>query len=299
MPALKDYYKVLGVGESTSPGDIKKAYRKLARKYHPDHNPSDTGAEERFKEVQEAYETLSDRTKRAKYDRARKHPFGASFGEAFSTGSGGRYYRSPDGTYVRMERGGGPREQPPQANIGDLFGRLFGGDGEQSRGRRVDPETEITLTFQEALEGGKVELTLPDQTKIRVPFARGVPDGHRIRLKSRKTDLGRELFVRFRVTPHPDFRREGDDLLGKVQVNAFEALLGSTKSITTPYGRKLVLTIPKGSQPGERLRLREQGVQTDSGTGDLLVEIGVTVPTGLTRFEEEEIRKAAEKAGLL
>jgi len=258
MPALKDHYKTLGVGGSSDSGEIKKAYRSLARKYHPDHNQSDSRAEERFKEIQEAYEVLSDRTKRAKYDRARRHPFGTSFGEAFATDSGGRYYRSPDGTYVRMERGGPSPDPTAQGNLGDLFGRLFGGDGETGRRRQVDPETEITLTFQESLEGGKVELTLPDDTKIRVPFPRGVKHGFRVRLKSKRTELGQELYVKFKVTPDPDFRREGNNLMASVEVNAFEALLGTTRTITTPYGQKLALTIPKGTQPGERLRLREQ-----------------------------------------
>lgn len=302
MPALKDYYKILGVGETASADEIKKAFRKLARKYHPDRNQSDAGSEERFKEVQEAYETLSDAAKRKQYDRARKHPFGSAFGEAFSTGSGGRFYRSPDGTYVRMDQSGPkPADDQPLGGFGDLFGRFFGGDGAESpfRSRRVEPETEVVLTFEEALEGGKVELTLPDGSKVRVPFPRGVADGYKVRLKRRVEDQQRELYVRFRVRPDPRFRRDGLDLHTKLEVGVFEAILGSSRSIATPYGRKLKVNIPKGTQPGERLRLREQGVETDQEIGDLFVEVQIKIPTGLTRFEEEELRKAAAKANLI
>ncbi|MBO6574522.1 MAG: J domain-containing protein [Rhodothermales bacterium] len=301
MPALKDYYKILGVGETASADEIKKAFRSLARKYHPDRNQSDSSSEERFKEVQEAYETLSDSAKRAQYDRARKHPFGSAFGDAFTTGNGGRFYRSPDGTYVRMERegpGSGSGEQDPLGGFGDLFGRFFGGDG-AAGARRVEPETEVVLTFDESLEGGKVELTLPDGSKVRVPFPKGVADGYKVRLKRKVAGQQRELYVRFKVRPDGNFRRDGNDLHTKVEVTVFEAMLGGSRALSTPYGRKLKLNIPKGTQPGERLRLREQGVETESATGDLFVEIVVKIPSGLTRFEEEELRKAAEKANLI
>ncbi len=300
MPTLKDYYKILGVGESASADEIKKAFRVLARKHHPDSNPSDAGSEDRFKEIQEAYETLSDKTKRTEYDRARRNPFG-DMGDPFATNRGSRYYRSGDGTYVRMDRGHqGPFSQEPLGGIGDLFGRFFGGDGEPGGpARRVEPETDVILTFEEALEGGKVELSLPDGAKIRVPFPKGIADGYKVRLKRKANGQNRELYVRFRVTPHADFRREGNDLLTRVEVTAFEAMLGASRSVSTPHGRKLKLTIPKGTQPGEKLRLRNQGVETDSDMGDLLVEIIVTIPKDLTRFEEEELRKAAEKANLV
>jgi DnaJ-class molecular chaperone len=301
MPALKDYYKILGVGESASADEVKKAFRVLARKHHPDSNPSDSGSEDRFKEIQEAYETLSDKAKRAEYDRARRNPFGDLGGDPFATNRGSRYYRSGDGTYVRMDRGRrtqGPQE--PLGGIGDLFGRFFGGDGEPGGpAKRVEPETDVVLTFEEALEGGKVELSLPDGAKVRVPFPKGIADGYKVRLKRKANGQNKELYVRFRVSAHKDFRREGNDLLTRVEVTAFEAMLGASRSVTTPHGRKLKLTIPKGTQPGEKLRLRNQGVETDSDMGDLLVEIMVTIPKDLTRFEEQELRKAAEKANLV
>ncbi len=134
---------------------------------------------------------------------------------------------------------------------------------------------------------------------MRVPFPKGVADGYKVRLKRKANGQNRELYVRFRVSPHKEFRREGNDLVTRVEVTAFEAMLGASRSVSTPHGRKLKLTIPKGTQPGERLRLRNQGVETDSDMGDLLVEIIVTIPKDLTRFEEQELRKAAEKANLI
>jgi curved DNA-binding protein len=323
MAEVKDYYKVLGVRETATADEIKKAYRKLARQYHPDKNPDKPHAEERFKEIQAAYDVLADAKKRKEYDLRRKNPFGSGFG-GFDTGRGGRYYRAPDGTYVRFDQGGGDGTGGFDfgdlgGSFSDLFSRFFGGAPgpepredplEQARRSRAqaaaagrDVETKVSLSFEQALQGGKTDVVLPDGAKVRLTIPKGVAPGFKVRLRGQgqagPTGARGDLYVTFEVEPHPRFRRDGDDLTTTVSVNAFEALLGTKRSIENAYGQQIKLTIPKGAQPGDRLRLREQGVQTDQGTGDLYVEIEVSVPRNLTPEQLDAVRRVAKEAGLL
>jgi DnaJ-class molecular chaperone len=161
----------------------------------------------------------------------------------------------------------------------------------------------LNLSFDQAMKGGKTEVTLPDGATIRLDVPKGVETGFKIRLKGRGAEgPGGErgdLYVTFQVEAHPQYRREGMDLYTGVEVNPLEAILGTTKSVRTPYGKQIKITIPKGSQPGDRLRLREQGVETDSGRGDLIAEIEVKVPKHLTKEQEATLRRAAEEAGLI
>lgn len=315
MPALKNYYTVLGVSENANAEAIKKAYRKLAREYHPDHNPDKPNAEDRFKEIQEAYSTLSDPKKRKQYDLRRKNPFGG-FDQGFSTRNGDRFYRAPDGTYVRHN----PRRDPggdagdvfgdilgdSLGGIGDFFSRMFGGEEPEPKstsrqGKNI--ETNVQLSFTQALKGGKTEVSLPDGERIRINVPKGVRPGFKIRLKER----GRagfngkrgDLFIVFQVADHPKFRRENDDLYVTETISAFEAMLGTTRHINNAYGKRIKVPIPAGTQPDAKLRLKGQGIQTTKGTGDLYVEIEVTVPEKLSEKQRETLRKAAEQAGLL
>lgn len=319
MAEVKDYYAILGVGEQASTAEIKKAYRKLARQHHPDKNQDNPEAEERFKEIQEAYSVLSDEEQRKQYDFRRKNPFGG-FGDGFDTSGGNRYYRAPDGTYVRFDQpgaGGGFGFDNVGGAFGDLFSRFFGGEvhddpfTQRGRGPRPGPragrdvETRVSLSFEQALQGGKTEVVLPDGARVRLTIPKGVRSGFKIRLKGRgeaSPQAGAprgDLYVTFEVADHPAFRREGDDLYTKVQVNAFEALLGTRRSIPNAYSRQIKLDIPKGTQPGDRLRLRNQGVETEQACGDLYVDIEVTIPRHLTEAQEAALRAAAQQAGLL
>ena len=294
MPDTNDFYSVLGVEEDASAKEIKKAYRQLARDLHPDRNPDNPEAEEKFKAVQEAYETLGDEAKRKSYDRARRNPFGGSFegggfgGESPFGGGGGRVYRAPDGTYVRVDGSGGDETFGfGGGGLGSIFDQMFsgGGGGPAPRfqnGRDVDAS--LSLTFDEALEGGPNEFRTSSGEMVRITIPKGVRNGFKIRLRGKGDPApgGRgepgDLYITFQVTPDPRFRREGDDLYTTESITAIEAMLGTSRSVRTAYGKTVRLTIAPGTQPGATLRLKGQGVQTASATGHLYVELSVTIP---------------------
>lgn len=298
MPSPPDHYQTLGVEEDATQKAIKKAYRALAQQHHPDRNPDDPTAEDRFKDVQAAYDTLGDETRRTAYDRARRDPRGQRFqsgGDPFEGFSGfpdgGRFARTPDGTYVRVDAtGAGPEADFLFSGGGmdDILSQMFGGGApgaQQTRSRQPggrDVEATVELSFAEALAGGSRQFQTPDGETIRLDVPRGARDGLTLRLKGRgqpgpRGDRG-DLYLRFRVAPDPRFRRDGDDLATTTTVSAVDAMLGTTREIETATGRRVKLAIPAGTQPGARLRLRGQGVATADGTGDLTVEVQVETP---------------------
>ena len=318
MPAAPDHYATLGVAEDASAKEIKRAYRKLAQQYHPDRNADDAAAEERFKEVQAAYAVVGDETKRKAYDRARRDPYGGHYEGTpfggFPPGGAGRFYRAPDGTYVHVDAtGAGPAADRDAytfgggGGLGDIFDQFFGGAGPGAdagyRGGR-DVEAEVRLSFEEALAGGPRELRTPSGEAVRVTVPRGVRDGFKIKLSGRGEPApgGRgaagDLFVTFRVTPSARFARDGDDLVTSVTVSAVEAMLGTTREVETATGKTIRLTVKPGTQPGARLRVRGQGVETAAGTGDLYVEVDVDVPT-LDAAAADGLRQWAEAEGLV
>lgn len=305
MQAVKDYYQALGLSEDVSQEEIKKAYRKLARKYHPDRNPGDATAEERFKEIQEANAVLSDPEQRKKYDRLRSGGFGAGPGGGPKEG----YYRAPDGRYVRfggME--GGLEDIFGGGSIGDIFGGMFGGEGQFSSGPRArtaagqDVTTTLRLPFDRALHGGKTEIRLPDGQGIRINIPKGVESGFKIRLKGRGQSAvpggpRGDSYVTFEVEAHPDFDRSGNDLLHDLEITPFEAILGGTRNVTNPYGKTVRVSIPEGAQPGDKLRLKGLGVQTEKETGDLYVVIKVRIPRNLSAEQKKMLREVAREGG--
>ncbi|WP_456424950.1 DnaJ C-terminal domain-containing protein [Rhodocaloribacter sp.] len=311
---VKDYYAVLGVAEDASDEEIKRAYRKLARRYHPDRNPNDHEAEERFKEIQEAYEVLGDEVRRREYDRLRKAPFaGRAFGEEPFAGPFGR---TPGGFGFERGFGGSPFDfgepefgEPGFGGVHDLFSRFFGGEepfAETRRRRRARPGRDVRavvrLTFEEALRGGTQQLRLPGGETVRVTVPEGVSSGTTIRLRGRgERGAGGargDLYVTFEVEPHPRFHREGDDLYTRETISAVEAMLGTERRIRDVYGQAVRVKIPAGTQPGHILRLRGQGVRTAHGRGDLYVEIEVEVPNHLSEKAREELRRWAKKHGV-
>ena len=287
MAEVTDYYLLLGVPDTASPDAIKRAYRALARDSHPDRNPHDPSAEERFKMVQLAYQVLSDPRRRTQYDLARMSSVGPMGGE-----------------FEMRAAGTSPSFGP--INGRDPLVSLFFGDerGATDRPERgADVETLVRLTFDQALRGGTTEVRMADGEPVRLTVPKGVRSGLKVRVKARGRVGGSgergDLYVTFRVDPVGRFRREGDNLHVVETVSAIEAILGTTRSITNAYGQTVKVQIPPGTQPGERLRLRGQGVETATRRGDLFVEVQVTVPRGLTDAQREALEACARESGLM
>jgi len=284
----KDYYQALGVAKDAPAADIKKAYRKLARDLHPDKNPGNAEAEARFKEVSEAYDVLSDDTKRKEYDEAR-----ALFGSgAFRTGTSGTT------TFDMSDLFGGG-----STNINDLFGGLFGNGMPRQAGpqRGQDLSADVSLSFDEALRGATLplQLTTPGSGSrtitVRVPA--GVRDGARLRIPGKGSPGQRggpagDLYVTVHVGAHPLFGRSGDDLTLTVPITFSEAALGTTLRVPTLDGA-VSLKIPAGTPTGRTFRVRGRGVPRKKGAGDLLVTVEVAVPQSLSSDAREALETYA------
>ena len=271
-----DYYETLGVPRDASTEDIRKAYRKLAREYHPDVNKS-PGAEDRFKEVSEAYEVLRDQEKRAQYDRPSPPP-GAGFGN-----------------------GGGTRtvDFDDLGDFGDIFGDFFGRGGGRGFSRRGgDQEALLDLSLEEAARGGRKKITLGDGRDYDVNIPPGVSDGQRIRLAGEGgAGMGGgprgDLLLRVRVRPHPRFRVDGRDLYTDLPVTPSEAALGATVPVRTLDGASISLKVPPGSSSGRKLRLRGQGMPG----GDLYATVMIHVPKKLSKDERKAYERLAAASG--
>jgi curved DNA-binding protein len=306
----RDYYEVLGVSRNASADEIQQAYRKLARRHHPDVNKN-PGAEEQFKQINEAYQVLKDPETRRRYDRFgpdfRQIPEG--YEEAMRTGrsaggrgSGGRGFGG-SGTRRGGSSFGGEWDYTESGiDIDDLLGGLFGARGPGGPIPGADQEAELTLTVEEAYHGGRRSITLAGPNEPRtfeVNIPPGVTDGQRIRLAG-QGGLGRgdaaagDLYLVVRLAPHARYRVSGRDISIDLPLAPWEAALGATVSAETPGGEGKV-RVPPGSSTGRRLRLRGQGMPNRTGTpGDLYAEVKVMVPPTLTERERELFEELAK-----
>ena len=308
----KDYYKMLGVDRKASEKEIKKAYRKLARKYHPDVNPGDDTAEQHFKEINEAHEVLSDPEKRKKYNQ-----LGASWRQYARTGAepGGfdwsQWYSQPGGGRVHVE----------YADLGDLFGgggggfsdffsTIFGGRGQRgptdwrTQGQPYgapgqDYEQEVEITLEEAFSG-TTRILQKDGRRLEVKMPAGVETGSKVRMRGEgSAGLGGggkgDLYLRVKVLPHHTFEREGQDLRCEISVDLYTALLGGEVRIPTLSGGAM-LKIPPETQSGKAFRLKGQGMsqlKNPEKRGDLYVKVRVKVPENLSEKERELFKELA------
>lgn len=310
----RDYYQVLGVSKNASADDIKKAYRKLARKYHPDVNPGDKAAEEKFKELSEAYEVLSDPEKRQKYDqfgaqwrqyeRAGGRPEDFDWGRWAGQPGGGQraYSRSVSPEEFEQMFGGGP------GGFSDFFETLFGGAGRQRTtgfsdfgGRQYQPrprrgrdvEHPVQVTLEEAFHGATRSLQWEGGRAIEARIPRGVQTGSRIRLSGQGQPgvAGAEsgdLYLTVEVLPHPTFQREDDDLKVTVPVDLYTAVLGGRVEVPT-IDRTVKLTIPPETPNGKVFRLRGLGMpslRNPDQRGDLFATVEVQLPQDLNQQEK-------------
>jgi molecular chaperone DnaJ len=282
----KDYYATLGVSKTASGKEIKKAFRKLAREFHPDNNPDDAVSEARFKEINEAYDTLADDDERKEYDHARE--MGYFVGDP---GGHQQYVRVEDIFGGQAAAGGRGGFQDLLGGLGDLFGQ---GGGRQYQPRPAagrNLQADLSLTFHEALSGATKSISV-DGRKVKVKVPMGIADGTKVRLagKGEPGSAGGpagDLFVRVHVAEHPIFERAGKcDLKLDVPVTFAEAALGAVVEVPTLDGTTKI-RVPGGTQGGTVMKVSGKGVETVNKTGDLLVTVRVTVPTELSEAEQE------------
>ena len=308
----KDYYKILGVDKKASDAEIKSAYRKLARKYHPDVNPDNPGAEDTFKDINEAYEALSDSDKRAKYDQ-----FGSQWQQYTRTGG-----RPEDFNWSPWASGGQTTTQTinPEdlermfggmGGFSDFFTTLFGGmggfegqgaPGSQGRRRpplRRDSEHPIQITFEEAYQGATRTLQFESGRKIEARIPAGVSNGARVRLSGQGA-AGGDLYLKVTVLPNSAYVRKGNDLHVTVSVDLYTALLGGVATVPTP-SRPVALKIPPGTANGRVFRLNGLGMpnmRKSDKLGDIYARVEVALPEKLSDREKElfeELRQLQEE----
>jgi molecular chaperone DnaJ len=363
--AAKDFYQVLGVPDTASQDDIKKAYRRLAKQYHPDANPNNTQAAERFKEISEAHSVLSDADKRKQYDAMRKYGAFAGAGGRRAGGAAGGGFSGGGGGFSTDTIDFGDL-----GGLGDIFSSIFGRGRREERGGDT-LETVVEVPFRVATLGGKISITLPvtepcptchgaggapgatfstcpecngrgtisfgqggfavqrpcpqcrgrgkipsqpcptcrgtgevrTERRIQLTVPPGTEDGTRIRLRGQGGAGGPgepagDLLVTFQVQPDRFFKRDGLDLISEVPLNVAQAVLGTRIRVRTIDGKKVVLRIPPGTQPGRRFRIKGQGVERNGRRGDQLVSVNVTVPENLSPEQQEMMKKFAEAAKL-
>jgi len=297
----KDYYKTLGVERKASADEIRSAYRKLAMKYHPDKNPGDKKAEEKFKEINEAYQVLSDEQKRAHYDR-----LGSAYSNFRTTGGRPGDFQWED--WFQQQQGTGQR-----GNVDDIFGgaggmggfsdffRTIFGEAMRSQGRgnpfaQESPgyEQEVGISFKESFEGTSRQLQKPNGSKLTVRIPAGVKTGSKVRVAGAGPD-GTDLYMLIQVEEDDRFEREGSNLTTTSNVDVFTLILGGDTEVETPTG-KVKLSIPAGTPPEQIFRLAGRGMPhvKDSKTrGDLYVKLKVQIPKYLSSKQRELIEEAS------
>lgn len=297
----KDYYKILGVEKTASQADIKKAYRALAKKYHPDKNKGDKTAENKFKDISEAYEVLGDKDKRTQYDQLganwRQFQHGGRPGGGQYQGYGGGGFSQED---INEMFGGGAG-----GGFSDFFQQFFGGGGGfgQAAGGRTrahkghDYQAEMEISLEEAYNGTS-RLITTDKQQLRITTKPGVADGQTLRIKGKGGPAAAggesgDLYIKVLIRPHPTFKRKGDDLYTDLNLDMYTAILGGETHVDTMSG-KIKLKIPAGTQSGKSLRLRGKGMPhygKPDQHGDLYVKINVVLPTDLSSEERSLLEK--------
>ncbi|WCL52643.1 J domain-containing protein [Gimibacter soli] len=306
---MRDLYQILGVERQASPDDIKKAYRSLAKKYHPDRNKDNAAIAEKFKEVSAAYHILGDEAQRGRYDRGEIDDQGNER-HAYHD----EWYAKPGGKgaggfgFGGKGRTGEGFDFEDTSDIFSEFFRFSGGRGRKGAAgdagsakpkggprRGLDVNYELTIGFEESISGGTRRLRLNDGRSVDIKIPEGIQDGQVIRLVGQggpgtATALKGDALIEIRVAPHPYYTRDGLDILLELPISLDEAILGGDIEVPTPKGR-LTIRIPKGSSSGKRLRLKGKGVKRRDEVGNMYVVLKVMLPTERDLILEQLIRQ--------
>ncbi|QLE78794.1 molecular chaperone DnaJ [Francisella sp. Scap27] len=305
---MADYYSLLGVSRDASDADLKKAYRRLAKKYHPDVN-KDAGAEDKFKEIQTAYDVLGDKEKRPLYD---------SYGENWDKVQQGGFGGGQGGGFGGFSQGGGGSQSFNFEDIGDIFGDLFGGGGASAGGRgfsqgqpRARKGEDITISLklnvEEAIAGGKRSVSYSFQEagvngipsmqhkSVDVNIPQAIGNGKKLRLKGKgSAGVGQnapagDLYIKIEVVSHKNYKVDNNDVYEHIAIAPWEAALGTTLEIDTPFGKKK-MKVPEGSQSGRKMRIKGKGL----GGADFYVVYDVKLPLADTDEKKEFYQKMKE-----
>ncbi|MFO8053823.1 MAG: J domain-containing protein [Bacteroidales bacterium] len=308
----KDYYKILGVDENAGQDEIKKAYRKLAVRYHPDKNPDDKKAEEKFKDISEAYEVLKDPETREKYDRLGANWKQYEHAGQQAYGGGGDAYRR----YTQQQGGSGFQGFEEMfggfggTGFSDFFERFFGGGfggataQQQGRQRRssqtANLKGDVYISLEDAFHGAKRILNVNEE-RFRINIPKGIKDKQTLRVKGKgqadpRTGQRGDILLTIHINPHPFIERKGDDLQITADLDVFTAILGGQMTVETMEGRRS-MKIPEGTDSGKKFRLKGQGmpVKASSRRGDLYIITRIIVPKKLSATQKKEIRQLKDK----
>ncbi|MCK1757217.1 J domain-containing protein [Bradyrhizobium sp. 137] len=295
---MRDPYEVLGVPRSANAAAIKSAYRKLAKKHHPDSNKGDPKAAERFAEINSANEILGDEDKRKQFDRGEIDAEGKPRFQGFPGGGGPRGRAGPGGFESYTFRSGGPGGAPGGGAFEDILNSMFGGGMRGARpgagaaqfdfdtggiGLDLDVNVAMSVSLEEAVKGGEKRVRLPTGKELNVKIPAGVTEGQQIRLRGQgESAQGHppgDLLITINIAPHPYFKVEGADLRIDLPVTLYEAVLGAKVRVPT-LGNAVELSVPKNTSSGRTFRLKGKGLPKAGGTGDLLVTIRIMLPDG-------------------
>lgn len=285
--AEKDYYEILGVKKTATEAELKKAYRDLAKKYHPDKNKGNKEAENRFKEISEAYAVLSDADKRSQYDRLGREAFGPGGANPFA---GFDFSEFMGARGARRGAPGGARGRSSTIDFTDIFGDLFGGGGGGGGFQQApEPEmqAELTIDFRDAVLGTTMSLSI-NGTSVKVKIPEGIRDGQKIRVPRKGQG---NINITVHVRPHPFFERRGDDIYIDLPVTIGEALRGAEVEAPTLHG-PVRMRVPAGTQAGRTMRLTGKGVKKKSGAGDQYCRIQIVIPPSAPDEAVDAIERA-------
>lgn len=312
MDPKKDYYKILGVSENASQDQIKKAYRKLAKEYHPDTKGGDKKAEDRFKNISEAYAVLKDSKKRQEYDMMRKNPF--------ASGQGGfNFDNFGDFGGFRVNFG---NSRSSSGGLDDLLGSFFGFGGSRagngfrtdndifSQGRTRQPakgkdfETTISIPFELAALGGETQVQLPSGKKVRLKITSGTEEGKKVKMtgyggSAPRGGIAGDIYITIGISSHPHFERKNLDIYSTEEINIAEAIVGTEIKVRTIDNQKVKLKIPAGTDSGKVFRLKKLGIRTNNGQGDHFVKIKITTPKHLNGKSKKLFLEWAKTEGLI
>jgi DnaJ-class molecular chaperone len=286
----RDPYQELGVPRTASADEVRKAFRKLAKQNHPDTNPNNKEAEERFKRVSAAFDILGDADKRKKFDAGEIDADGRETARGYTGGAGPWGAGPGPGGFSRRTSGGGPSESFEGVDLGDILGEMFGGRGARGGAgggfggfsqKGSDVRARLEIDLEDSIRGGKKRIAFSDGRTIDVTIPKGAQEGQALRLKG-QGHPGRagpgDAFIELSILPHPIFRQEGEVLVMDVPVTVYDAVLGGKVEAPTPDG-PVTLTLPKGANTGTRLRLKGRGLSDAKGhRGDLFARLTVVLP---------------------